>query len=85
MRYLVLACDYDGTLASDGVVSEETLAALQRLRDSGRKLILVTGRELENLVRDLCHCAMPYTCPHGRPTLIEMNFRELEKKFGRTQ
>ena len=50
MRYLVLACDYDGTLASDGVVSEETLAALQRLRDSGRKLILVTGRELENLL-----------------------------------
>jgi DNA mismatch repair protein MutL len=41
--------------------------------------------ELENLVSDLRHCAMPYTCPHGRPTLIEMNFRELEKKFGRTQ
>ena len=40
--------------------------------------------ELENLVNDLRHCAMPYTCPHGRPTLIEMNFRELEKKFGRT-
>ena len=45
----------------------------------------LTGRELENLVEDLRHCAMPYTCPHGRPTLIEMNFRELEKKFGRTQ
>lgn len=43
------------------------------------------GRELENLVEDLRHCAMPYTCPHGRPTIIEMNFRELEKKFGRTQ
>jgi DNA mismatch repair protein MutL len=41
--------------------------------------------ELENLVEDLRHCAMPYTCPHGRPTLIEMNFRELEKKFGRAQ
>ena len=38
--------------------------------------------ELENLIQDLRHCAMPYTCPHGRPTLIEMNFRELEKKFG---
>jgi DNA mismatch repair protein MutL len=41
--------------------------------------------ELENLVEDLRRCAMPYTCPHGRPTLIEMNYRELEKKFGRTQ
>jgi DNA mismatch repair protein MutL len=43
------------------------------------------GLELENLVADLRRCAMPYTCPHGRPTLIEMNFKELEKKFGRTQ
>jgi DNA mismatch repair protein MutL len=40
--------------------------------------------ELENLVEDLRRCAMPYTCPHGRPTLIEMNYRDLEKKFGRT-
>jgi DNA mismatch repair protein MutL len=45
----------------------------------------LAGRELENLVEDLRRCTMPYTCPHGRPTLIEMNFRELEKKFGRTQ
>ncbi|HEY4416248.1 MAG TPA: DNA mismatch repair endonuclease MutL [Verrucomicrobiae bacterium] len=45
----------------------------------------LTGPELENLVEDLRRCAMPYTCPHGRPTLIEMNYRELEKKFGRTQ
>jgi DNA mismatch repair protein MutL len=44
----------------------------------------LSGPELENLVRDLRHCSMPYTCPHGRPTLIEMNWRELEKKFGRT-
>jgi len=45
----------------------------------------LAGAELENLVRDLGYCTMPYTCPHGRPTLIEMNFRELEKKFGRSQ
>lgn len=50
MRYLVLATDYDGTLASDGQVDEETLAALERLRDSGRKLILVTGRHLDDLL-----------------------------------
>lgn len=42
------------------------------------------GPELENLVNDLRRCTMPYTCPHGRPTLIEMNWRELEKKFGRS-
>jgi len=45
----------------------------------------LAGPELENLVNDLRNCAMPYTCPHGRPTLIEMGYRELEKKFGRAQ
>jgi DNA mismatch repair protein MutL len=45
----------------------------------------LAGPELENLVDDLRHCVMPYTCPHGRPTLIEMNYRELERKFGRLQ
>ncbi|HYE74330.1 MAG TPA: HAD family hydrolase, partial [Blastocatellia bacterium] len=49
MRYLALACDYDGTIAHDGIVSEETIAALERVRQSGRKLILVSGRELEDL------------------------------------
>jgi DNA mismatch repair protein MutL len=39
--------------------------------------------EVAQLVEDLRRCDMPYTCPHGRPTLIEMNFKELEKKFGR--
>jgi DNA mismatch repair protein MutL len=45
----------------------------------------LAGRELESLIEDLRRCAMPYTCPHGRPTLIELNYRELEKKFGRTK
>ena len=45
----------------------------------------LAGKELEKLVEDLRRCSMPYTCPHGRPTLIEMSWRELERKFGRTQ
>jgi DNA mismatch repair protein MutL len=45
---------------------------------------VLAAPEIEHLVEDLRRCAMPYTCPHGRPTLIEMNYRELEKKFGRT-
>jgi HAD superfamily hydrolase (TIGR01484 family) len=55
MRYLALASDYDGTLASNGRVDEETLAALERLRDSGRKLILVTGRQLDELLQVFPH------------------------------
>ena len=45
---------------------------------------LLVGPELEKLLEDLRRCTMPYTCPHGRPTLIEMSYPELEKKFGRT-
>lgn len=51
MRYLALATDYDGTLAKHGQVSEATLQALRRVRESGRRLVLVTGRELEDLMR----------------------------------
>lgn len=50
MRYHVLACDYDGTIAHHGRVDDETIAALGRLRDTGRRLILVTGRELQDLL-----------------------------------
>lgn len=46
-----LATDYDGTLATRGVVADATLAALQRLKASGRKLLMVTGRELPDLRR----------------------------------
>lgn len=51
MRYVTLACDYDGTLATHGTVGDAALAALERLRVSGRRLVLVTGRELEDLLR----------------------------------
>ncbi|HMR67539.1 MAG TPA: HAD family hydrolase, partial [Anaerolineae bacterium] len=49
MRYYALATDYDNTLATDGFVSDRTVIALERVQRSGRKLILVTGRELPDL------------------------------------
>lgn len=49
MRYKVLATDFDGTLAFDGVVDDDTLLALKRARASGLRLVLVTGRELSDL------------------------------------
>jgi HAD superfamily hydrolase (TIGR01484 family) len=55
MRYLALACDYDGTIALDGRVSAATLTALQRVPASGRKLLLVTGRELDDLAGVFAH------------------------------
>jgi hydroxymethylpyrimidine pyrophosphatase-like HAD family hydrolase/energy-coupling factor transporter ATP-binding protein EcfA2 len=49
MRYLALCCDYDGTLAFDGRLAESTIASLERLIASGRRLVMVTGRELPEL------------------------------------
>ena len=39
--------------------------------------------ELVRLIQDLLACELPYCCPHGRPTMIQMSYGELEKKFGR--
>jgi HAD superfamily hydrolase (TIGR01484 family) len=55
MRYLALCCDYDGTIAHHGQVDAPTLAALQKLRESGRKLVMVTGRELDDLQKVFPH------------------------------
>jgi HAD superfamily hydrolase (TIGR01484 family) len=49
MRYLGLACDYDGTIAQAGKVDAKTLEALRTVKASGRALLLVTGRELDDL------------------------------------
>lgn len=47
---LALASDYDATLAFEGEIAPPTLDALERLKASGRKLLLVTGRELDDLL-----------------------------------
>src|SRR4029450_845337 len=51
MRFHCFATDYDGTLAHDGIVAPSTLQALEELKASGRRLVMVTGRELEDLSR----------------------------------
>ena len=51
MRYFALASDYDGTLASHGRVDASTVRRLEQARASGRRLVLVTGRQLDDLLR----------------------------------
>lgn len=60
MRYLALATDYDGTLALHGRVREPTIRSLEKVITTNRKLLLVTGRELDDLL---------YVFPH--PHLFE--------------
>lgn len=49
MRFKALATDYDGTIAHHGLVDPATVDALCRLKESGRKILLVTGREISDL------------------------------------
>lgn len=50
MRYLALVTDYDGTIATDGKMVDVAVTSIERLRLSGRRAILVTGRRLEDLL-----------------------------------
>ncbi|MCB1991552.1 MAG: HAD family phosphatase, partial [Geminicoccaceae bacterium] len=61
MRYLALVTDFDGTLTAHDGLSAEAEAALGRLRVSGRRIVLATGRRLADLLA---------ICP--RPQLFDM-------------
>jgi hydroxymethylpyrimidine pyrophosphatase-like HAD family hydrolase len=50
VRYVVLAAGFDGTLARNGRCDERSIAVLRALAGSGRKLVLVTSRELRDLL-----------------------------------
>ena len=50
MRYIAFATDYDGTIAHHGRVEPATVAALERVRASGRRLVLVTGPQVDDLL-----------------------------------
>ena len=54
-RLRAFATDFDGTLAHDGGVSEEALQGLKRLREAGFVVLMVTGREIEDLSRIFSH------------------------------
>jgi hydroxymethylpyrimidine pyrophosphatase-like HAD family hydrolase len=58
MHFLAFATDYDGTLAHHGVVAPSTLEVLKRVKATGRKILLVTGREMDDLVRVFPETAM---------------------------
>ena len=57
-KYLALATDYDGTIAQHGDVTDSTVAALSQWKESGRKLLMVTGRELPDLQKVFPHTKM---------------------------
>jgi len=82
LRELCHELELAGSRGAKGRWREEAIAqaackAAVKARDHLRL------EEIEQLVIDLARTEMPYTCPHGRPTLIFTSFHELNRKFGR--
>ncbi len=77
MRYLALVTDYDDTLAKDGRVADSVAAALERLRTSGRRIVLVTGRRVDDLLA-VCECinSFDYVIAENGAVLYEPGTRK---------
>ena len=39
--------------------------------------------ELDQVLQQLSDCEQPFACPHGRPTIVNITIKELERRFGR--
>ncbi|WP_395751741.1 DNA mismatch repair endonuclease MutL [Prosthecobacter sp.] len=63
-------------------LSEDAIATTA-CRASVKSNDVLSIPELQALLKDLFACEMPYCCPHGRPTLVQISTAELERKFGR--
>jgi DNA mismatch repair protein MutL len=64
-------------------LSEEVIARVA-CRRAVKANDVLGAENCEQLLRDLLKCDLPYCCPHGRPTMIQISLNELEKKFGRS-
>ncbi len=77
MRYLALATDYDGVIATDGQASGAALSAIRRLRRSGRRVILVTGRRLDDLLESCPDLSIfDYVVAENGATIYDPRARE---------
>lgn len=66
-----------------GETSEALLVKMICKRAAIKAGQLLSDLEMQELVRQLEECQSPRTCPHGRPTMIQLSASELEKAFGR--
>ncbi|MFC1941644.1 DNA mismatch repair endonuclease MutL [Chloroflexota bacterium] len=62
---------------------EEKIVASIACHSAVRSGQSLSDDEMRELVRQLEQTANPHTCPHGRPTVIHLSSRQLEKEFGR--
>lgn len=94
---VILGKEYSESNVTDvinDIIEVSKVTGIDKLKDSIIKMIAckasikagerLTDRQMVDILKELEMCDAPYTCPHGRPTIIEMTFKEIEKRFKRT-
>jgi DNA mismatch repair protein MutL len=84
IRTIVADLQQEGGETRKGRRLSEEVVAKTVCRHAVKANDALRPEEWDNLVHDLLACDLPYTCPHGRPTMIQLTTAELHKKFGRT-
>ena len=87
MVFVFFISDIFNHLANNQYISKailyDGLAKSLSCKKSIKAHMQITNEEVHKLLNDLDNCEMPYTCPHGRPTLIKFTKYEIEKLFKR--
>jgi DNA mismatch repair protein MutL len=84
IRTIVADLQQEGGETRKGRRLSEEVVAKTVCRHAVKANDALRPEEWDSLMHDLLACDLPYTCPHGRPTMIQLNTAELHKKFGRT-
>ena len=85
IRTVIVDLQQEGGETRKGRRLSEEVVAKTVCRHAVKANDALKPAEWDHLVHDLLACDLPYTCPHGRPTMIQLSLAELEKKFGRAQ
>jgi len=85
IRTVIVDLQQEGGETRKGRRLSEEVVAKTVCRHAVKANDALKPAEWDMLIHDLLACDLPYTCPHGRPTMIQLSLAELEKKFGRTQ
>jgi DNA mismatch repair protein MutL len=85
IRTVVTDLQQEGGETKKGRRLSEEIVAKTVCRHAVKANDALKPAEWDMLLHDLLACDLPYTCPHGRPTMIQLSLAELDKKFGRMQ
>jgi DNA mismatch repair protein MutL len=85
IRTVVTDLQQEGGETKKGRRLSEEIIAKTVCRHAVKANDALKPAEWDMLLHDLLACDLPYTCPHGRPTMIQLSLAELDKKFGRVQ